>query len=144
MNFTNNRIYPKVCVTTVAWLVTVFMTVAQPPVADFTSNITKGCFPITVNFSDLSTNSPTSWSWDFDNGNTSVLQNPSAVYVAPGNYTVTLIACNNGCDTMVKNNYITVFDYPIADLTSNITYGCAPLTVQFSDLSIPTSSQIVW
>ncbi|MFH1320014.1 MAG: PKD domain-containing protein [Bacteroidota bacterium] len=138
------KVIAKAGITIATCLVTVFIAFAQPPDADFTSDITSGCFPITVNFLDLSTNSPTSWFWDFDNGNTSVLQNPSAVYLAPDNYTVVLIACNgNGCDTIVINQYITVFDYPIADLTSNITYGCAPLTVEFTDLSTPTSSPIV-
>jgi len=126
------------------YIVALPITFAQQPVADFTSDITSGCFPITVNYQDLSTNSPTSWLWDFDNGNTSVLQNPSAVYLDTGTYTVTLIACNgNGCDTIIKNDYITLYDYPVADFTSDVTYGCAPLTVQYTDLSTPTSSPIV-
>src|SRR3972149_9797837 len=132
------------CITAVACFFTVLTAMPQAPVADFNSNITSGCYPITVNFTDMSSNSPDAWTWDFGNSNSSVLQNPSAVYSAPGSYTVTLIACNvNGCDTMIKNNYITVYDYPAAGFNSDFTYGCAPLTVQFSDTSIPTSSPIV-
>jgi len=116
---------------------------AQTPVADFTADVTSGCIPLTVNFNDLSANTPTSWFWEFGNSNTSILQNPSAVYLTPGTYTVTLIAYNSfGNDTMVKFNYITVFESPTADFTSDTTSGCNPLTVQFTDLSNPGSSAI--
>ena len=45
--------------------------------AKFTAKNTKGCTPLTVAFVDLSVGA-VSWSWDLGNGNTSVLQNPSA------------------------------------------------------------------
>lgn len=47
---------------------------------------------LTINFLDFSTNDPTSWLWDFGNGNTSTLQNPSHTFTAPGTYTVCLTA----------------------------------------------------
>src|SRR5207247_1391427 len=37
------------------------------PTADFSGTPTSGTAPLTVNFSDLSSGSPTSWAWDFDN-----------------------------------------------------------------------------
>ena len=115
---------------------------AQLPVAEFTSNITSGCSPITVNFIDLSIGNPTSWSWTFGNGNTSVSQNPSAVYTDTGTYTVTLVVINsNGSDTIIKVNYITVFESPIPNFTSDITSGCS-LTVQYADSSYPGSSPL--
>ena len=54
---------------------------ATPQVtADFTTNTaTSGCGSQVVEFEDLSTGSPTSWLWDFGNGNTSTLQNPIVV-----------------------------------------------------------------
>ncbi|PCH90936.1 MAG: hypothetical protein COB85_09800, partial [Bacteroidetes bacterium] len=145
MNFAKKRGVTALFGILLTWFCIGSIAIAQSPVADFTSDINSGCFPITVNFEDLSTNSPTTWAWDFGNGNTSTFENPSAVYTLAGGYTVTLIACNGGgCDTIIKNPYITAYDYPIADLAANITYGCAPLTVQFTDLSIPISSPIVW
>jgi PKD repeat protein len=38
---------------------------ATAPVANFTSNVTLGTSPLTVQFNDTSTNSPTGWSWFF-------------------------------------------------------------------------------
>lgn len=46
----------------------------------------------TVSFFDLSTDSPTSWFWDFGDGNTSTQQNPSHTYTANGAFTVCLVA----------------------------------------------------
>ncbi len=86
----------------------------QAPVADFTSNATTGNAPLTVLFTDTSSNTPTSWAWDFGDpasgvNNTSTLQNPSHVYSTAGQYTVSLTATNGqGSDPEVKTNYINV------------------------------------
>src|SRR6186997_678666 len=66
----------------------------QTPVANFTGSPLAGCSPMIINFQDLSTGSPTSWSWDFGNGNTSTIQNPIATYFTPGTYTVKLTVTN--------------------------------------------------
>jgi PKD repeat protein len=61
-----------------------------------------------VTFTDQSTNSPTSWLWDFGDGTTSPNQNPVHQYTVAGYYTVTLIATNGaGSDDEIKPNYIT-------------------------------------
>ena len=80
------------------------------PVADFVGSPTTVPVGTNVTFTDLSTNSPTTWSWNFgDGGATSSAQNPVRSYSAPGLYTVTLTAGNgNGSDTETKSNYINV------------------------------------
>ena len=82
------------------------------PVAAFTANTTSIQVGGTVNFTDQSTNMPTSWSWTFPGGNpaTSSLQNPAGiVYNTVGTFPVTLIVSNaNGGDTLTKTSYITV------------------------------------
>lgn len=109
---------------------------AQAPVADFTANKVSGCSPLTVNFQDLSTNNPTSWVWDFGNGQLSSTQNPTVNYSQPGTYTVKLVVRNNsGIDEEEKINYITVFPSPSANFTANITTACVPATIQFTDQS---------
>lgn len=66
-----------------------------PPVASFTASATSGTAPMTVSFTDTSTGSPTSWAWDFGDGQTSDQQNPSVTYSASGIYTVQLSATNS-------------------------------------------------
>ena len=79
------------------------------PVADFTANPTSGTAPLTVNFTDQSTNNPTSWQWNFGDGRTSTEQNPAHIYNSAGTRTVSLTVTNEyGTDTETKNNYIYV------------------------------------
>lgn len=80
----------------------------DPPVAAFTSNIQSGNSPLTVTFTDQSTNSPTSWLWDFGDGTTSTDKNPVHIFNLAGYYTVTLTATNGaGSDDEVKADYVT-------------------------------------
>jgi PKD repeat protein len=83
--------------------------VELPPVADFAASPQSGSAPLEVSFSDLSTNVPTAWLWDFGDGNGSTLQNPVHTYADAGVYTVSLTASNDfGSDTQTKSNFITV------------------------------------
>jgi PKD repeat protein len=120
------------------------------PVANFIATPTSGEAPLAVNFTDLSTNAPTAWTWDFGDNATSDQRNPIHTYTAAGTYTVTLTATNAaGSDDEVKTGYITVSsgggsgggEAPVANFTANITEGNAPLAVQFTDTStgVPTS-----
>ena len=79
------------------------------PVADFSADTKSGNAPLTVKFTDTSSNYPTSWLWDFGDGVTSTEQNPTHTYTKPGNYTVTLTASNlAGSSTQTLN--ITALD----------------------------------
>jgi len=64
------------------------------PYANFSATPRIACVGQTVSFTDLSTFSPTAWSWSFPGGNpnSSTAQNPSVVYNSPGTYPVTLVA----------------------------------------------------
>ncbi|MCD4791455.1 MAG: hypothetical protein K8R37_15780, partial [Bacteroidales bacterium] len=85
-----------------------------PPVTDFSADDTSPAVGQTVYFTDLSTNTPTSWAWSFNpstityvGSTTSGSQNPQVQFDTPGAYTVSLIATNaGGSDTETKNNYI--------------------------------------
>lgn len=79
-----------------------------PPVADFVSSVDTTCSG-DVLFTDLSTNGPSQWNWDFGDGNTSTQQNPSHNYTSNGTYSVTLTATNlNGNDVQTYTNMIYV------------------------------------
>ena len=82
---------------------------AGTPTADFSASITSGSAPLEVSFSDLSSEIPTSWSWDFGDAGVSTDENPVHVYTAPGDYTVSLTATNaNGSHTRVLPLLVTV------------------------------------
>jgi PKD repeat protein len=96
-----------------------------PPVADFSGTPTTLCAGGTVNFTDLSTNTPTSWSWTFQGGTpaTSTSQNPSVVFSTAGTYSVSLTATNaSGNNTHSVVGYIHVNANPTASgVVTNIS-----------------------
>lgn len=117
---------------------------AQPMVPEFTSNVTSGCGPLTVSFRDQTTGSPKFWNWDFGNGSLSNIQHPSVTYSQPGTYTVKLVVRNaDGTNGITKTNYITVFPSPKASFSTNLTTGCVPVTIRFTDQSTTPSGSIV-
>ena len=80
-----------------------------PPAVDFTSNYVAGSCVNPVQFTDRSTNLPTSWRWDFGDGTTSILQNPAHQYAATGSYNVTLAATNAfGTTSVTRPNAVSV------------------------------------
>lgn len=111
--------------------------------ADFNAPITSGCSPLIVNFQNLSTGSGLSYQWDLGNGNNSVSENPSASYINPGTYTITLTVTGpGGTDTEIKTDYITVFTPPTPNISPSQNIGCYPFSVDFTDLSTPGDSPI--
>lgn len=121
---------------------------AVAPVANFTGTPITGTAPLTVAFTDTSTNSPTIWNWSFGDGisvNTTV-QHPLHTYAGAGIYTVSLNATNaGGSNTKTQANYIKVTPaplIPVANFTGTPITGTAPLTVAFTDSS--TNNPTVW
>ncbi|MFA4861221.1 MAG: PKD domain-containing protein [Methanoregula sp.] len=114
-----------------------------PPVALFSGTPVSGTLPLTVAFTDSSTNSPTIWSWNFGDGGTSNVQNPSHTYGALGTYNVTLTVTNGyGSNSTTKLNYITVSPQPpVASFTAQPFWGVSSPNITFTDTSTnyPTS-----
>ncbi len=108
------------------------VTVLEKPTVDFTSNIREGCSPVCVSFQDLSQNNTAtniSWEWSFENHQVSNMQNPYACFVNSSNtidstYFAKVIVTNDlGCkDTLLKEDFITVYHNPIADFEPNPTH----------------------
>lgn len=145
-NFTNSRrLFSNWALTLAVVLLGAFSAQAQLT-ANFTANITTGCEPLVVNFTDASTGGATSWKWDFGNGATSTNQNASALYLTAGTYTVKLKVSNStGSDSITKTNYITVSSKPNITFTASDTAGCAPKTVAFtSSVTPPGTYTYVW
>ncbi|NYT07309.1 MAG: PKD domain-containing protein, partial [Methanomicrobiales archaeon] len=124
-------------------------TITPPiPVPDFTASPLLGTAPLTVQFTDLSINNPTIWSWDFGDGVKVIgvnQQNPIHTYQNPGVYTVALLAQNTGGEgQIIKENYISVVETPVAGFTAEPVEGPAPLLVQFTDTSDGKPSKWLW
>ncbi len=114
----------------------------DPPVANFTANQTIFCSttpPPCVNFTDLSTNSPTSWLWlfPFATVTSSTAQNPTNIcYTANGSYDVTLIASNaDGSDTLTIVGYITVGAPVTVTISGNLVINACESTTLYANPS---------
>ena len=83
------------------------ISIQRLPMADFTFAVSG----LTVVFDDTSTGRPTSWRWDFGDGNTSTLQNPSHMYAAAATYTVTLTA-RNSLGEDIRSRFVAVTGNP--------------------------------
>lgn len=94
------------------WETSIYNPTSLAPFANFTADTLAGCPGLAVTFSDMSTNSPTGWSWTFPGGTpaTSNLQNPTIIYNNPGTYNnVKLVVSNaSGVDSVEKHSYIAI------------------------------------
>ncbi len=116
---------------------TIFISAA--PKADFASANT--CIDQESIFTDKSKGPPTSWSWNFNDGNTSNVQNPKHTYIKPGAYLVKLtVQTGLGCiDTISKK--IIVYSDPKASFTSNVS--CWGDSTNFINTSNPIDGSII-
>jgi gliding motility-associated-like protein len=119
---------------------TVTVTVSAVPTVLFAADVTSGCAPLCVNFTDASAvagGTINSWSWNFGGDGTSSAQNPTHCFVNAGTYSITLtVTDNNGCtNTATVNNMINVFAMPNASFTAPLSTSILNPTVQFIDNS---------
>ncbi|HJM16426.1 MAG TPA: PKD domain-containing protein, partial [Flavobacteriales bacterium] len=105
-----------------------YIKVYEKPLADLSVGITTDCVPFEVDFLDESnySNNIVSWMWDFGDGGSSSIQNPTYEYEESGLYTVSLsVIDDKGCESLVIiNNLIDAKEVPVADFTSDITTSC--------------------
>jgi len=85
------------------------------PVADFSAGLKEGCVPLMVSFSDLSANtvSGTTYDWDFGGIAASASQNPSQEFTLPGKYDISLIVTNPGSCISQKSLVAYVDAWPV-------------------------------
>jgi gliding motility-associated-like protein len=110
------------------------------PFVNFEAEPLSGCNPLTVYFQNSSDNGV--YLWNFGNGYTSTMLNPTHQYLQSGTFTVALSVTANGCEhSVIYSNYIEVYPVPISAFSSsgtNLTEGEA--TVFFTDMSSGTSN----
>lgn len=125
---------------------TEYIHVSSGPTADFSANPATGIAPLDVAFTDTSVAGPspiTAYVWDFGDGTTSTLQNPSHTFAA-GTYTLslTVTAQDGQYDTRTRTAYIVADTAPTASFDAAPVSGYAPLAVQFTDTSAPGTQPI--
>jgi PKD repeat protein len=109
--------------------------------AEFVSSTRRGSIPLTSYFTNRSVGNIVSWLWDFGDGTTSTLKNPSHTYTAIGNYTVKLTATASNGDTRTetKQNYIraVVYEKSVDNVDyPKVHYGSKTILFR-KDLEIP-------
>ena len=125
-----------------------YINIGMGPVADFIPTFAPSeqyNVPMKVNFIDQSVNNPTSWSWNFGDGQTSTEQNPSHSYTSEGVYTVALTVKNAfGTDTKTMKDLITVGKGAAVDFVADKTTVGVGRIVTFTDLSKNSPTDWVW
>jgi len=124
---------------------TVVVPVVIYPIPDAQFTNLNGCLGFDIDFQDNSTVNPpdniTGWEWDFGNGSTSTLQNPTALYGNTGAFPVQLIVTsNNGCVDTIQQP-VNLFDNPTADFTMGSE--CLYNAITFTEQSTVASGSIV-
>lgn len=113
------------------------------PKADFTFSPDSQCYPVTVSFTNNSTNAKT-YSWSFGNGNTSTSTSPNTSYTAGGSYTVKLVATDSlgKQDSITKTVYVLNSQVPTAKFSG--TNSCLGGTINFTDSSLGSPASYYW
>lgn len=119
------------------------------PVASFTQDFAQEPVPFTVSFTDLSTGNPTSWYWDFGDGNSSYEQNPTYEYTIPGDYTVRLLVANSVGTSEFYSGYVyaqppNTTVPPIASFEVASSQEYTPKLVTFTDTSQNNPTSWSW
>jgi len=137
------------CTNTISYPVTIF----PEPIAGFdfaingvssTTGITGGCFGYPVVFTNNSTvgvpDNITITNWDFGDGSTSGVSDPTYTYAADGTFIVELaVETNNGCQDTIQIP-IDIYPIPVAGFTVNPV--CENLNAVFTDGSTITSGSV--
>jgi S-layer protein (TIGR01567 family) len=116
------------------------------PVASFSANVTSGSNPLSVAFTDISTNAD-AYEWDFGDGSISTDKNPIHVFTNVGTYSVSLTVFNESkfdiaIQTITVNEPVS--NLPVASFTTDVVEGTVPLTVQFTDTSANSPTAWCW
>jgi PKD repeat protein len=120
----------------------------QPPIAQVSALPTSGFAPLNVQFTGSNSSDPESglltYSWNFGDGGTSTLANPSHQFVKSGVFPVSLTVRDPlGLGSTATLSINVQNTAPIARMTATPTSGSAPLNVSFTSSSTDSDGTIV-
>lgn len=101
--------------------------------------------PATVTLSNVSPASGVSYAWDFGNGQTSNVQQPSGVnYTTEGTYTIELTVTQNstGCSNSYQET-VNIYNYN-TDFTPSSSTVCVGSSATFTENCTPGTDQFSW
>ncbi|HKC69032.1 MAG TPA: PKD domain-containing protein, partial [Bacteroidia bacterium] len=119
--------------------------IAQP-IASFTVNANKGCYPFTATFASTSQDAST-YFWNFGDlstlADTAKVTDTSYTYTHPGQDIVNLTITDvNGCTNTFKDTLKTLG--PLPYFYADTLTGCRPFKVIFTDTTISDSALVNW
>jgi PKD repeat protein len=110
------------------------------PIASFGTSANAICTGETIAFTDASSNSPSAWAWDFGDGSTASIENPTHAYVNAGTYIISLTASNAAGSTSFTDT-IVVLTTPAVSLSTTDNVVC--LTESVVDFIVnPANAQL--
>jgi gliding motility-associated-like protein len=121
-----------------------YITVYAKPAPEFSESATAGCFPLLVQFKDLSVavnGDIIKREWDYGDGVIDTAINPTHIYQTAGNFNISLRVTNSfGCvKSITKPQYIKISTGVLADFDISIISSCkAPATINFTNTSTGT------
>ncbi len=124
--------------------------VFKDPMAAFSGSLKKVCPNDSMKLSEsciLGDTSLKKYGWDFGDGTTSSVKNPSHAWTVPGYKNISLVVTDNhGCSNqVVYNAIIRVLTPPVANFFQDSTFSCAKgLKVSFSNNSSPPGFSSQW
>ncbi|HNX90067.1 MAG TPA: PKD domain-containing protein, partial [Paludibacteraceae bacterium] len=118
---------------------TVFVTIAGiVPNVDFSFN--TACSGLASQFNNTSTPGGTTWLWNFGDGQTSALENPSHVYATGGDYNVSLLCSDGNCSNVISKTIHMPYSPSVAFAVSQT---CINIPYSFIDQSFVSEGSIV-
>ncbi len=117
--------------------------IVTPPTASFSSSMSSGCAPLSVQFTSTSSANAQTFNWQFPGGtpSSSTSQNPLVVYNTAGTYSVTLTVSNGaGSNTSTQTNLVVVTAAPTAAFSSTVSGA----TATFTNSSSANAGSFVW
>jgi gliding motility-associated-like protein len=144
-NYTTSGTYPVTFSTTSnnECLTVVTKTVTIHPLPSISFSVNNGCLNTTSQFnttSTISVGSVSSYTWNFNDGNSSFIQNPPHTYSTHGTYSPTLTATSNQNCVNTATGVVTI--HPLPNIAFSPSSGCEGSVIQFTNSSLIATGSI--